>query len=231
MNIYKTTDNLDLIRLLEQFEILTYEAKNQLAEEINYRKLKVDVNKFNLLKTYLKNRNKELNHFTHLDKIGFSYIEHSQNSFEINRLNRAKNGNLLSGVIGFFLIGISILIFTQLYIWYKQNEFDYTLIKISSIILFIILFRYGIEFVINSFKRLENYSNFKFLIEDNKVTLNKKVNSKLVQIQKPVNLLILEKSKKEVCLKLEGIEIFKIIDPNLKDAKTVEAIYNNAITR
>ena len=201
--MYKEKNNKELIELLEMHDKLTFQAQLNLRTELSIRKLEVNTSD---LEDAINTKVSEIENLDYLKDIGFE-SEKDGKSIKITRTNKAVLLDVTAIILGIIfcyigLIGISGVI--NLF----SNGAEFNIVTLIWQLVMVSIGYLGIK-LLGGIKRLIDYSGFEFLNNKGNITLKKRFDTKLVEIQKDESLLELEKQSEYLSLKLENDEVFK----------------------
>ncbi len=216
--MYKEKTDRELIELSTMHEKLTFQAQLDLLEELNHRNI---VEKAKDLEYTIEKTMSEIKNLKYLKDIGFT-IKKLGDSLIITRTLKAIIVDVIASVFGILfcivgLFGILGLIGS----FFNETEFNLSslvgeLARIGVGIL-------GVRFL-KGIKRLIDYFGFELQNTNGIIILKKRFDLKLVEIQKNVSFLNLEKQADRLSLRLEKDEIFNGNAKNLIQNMTLNEL-------
>jgi len=221
MNYYSQLTNDEILNVLNKYDLLTFNAKVKLKEELSKRE-KINKNeKIILLDKSIKSFYKKIKNLEFFDKIGYKIKWLDQDSFQVTRSNKAIIIDLLTIFIGFILIFISMIFLLTTFFNYYIDDY-----QINFFILIISIFSciQGFRFLNNGLIRFIDNYRFNFFVNKNEIRLTKFMGYKIREFINDTSSVYIEKSYNETFIKSNNIEIFKVSSKNLISKLTLEAI-------
>ena len=216
--MYKNLSDRALIDLLAIHKKLTLQSQLNLRTKLNHRN--IDENTEELEQTINKTFS-EIENLDYLKSLGFK-AEKFGESIKITRSNKAVFMDILAVflgivfcVIGFF--GIIGLIGS----FSSESEFSFLsfIVEIAMLTIGIL----GIKFL-GGINRLIDYSGFELINNNGIITLKKRFDTKLVEIQKNESMITLTEESDLMTLKLDDDKILSTNSNNLIQKMTISEL-------
>jgi len=216
--MYKDKTDSELIELLTKYKKLTFQSQIHLLDEISHRNIQDSIVD---LKIAINKTKKEIENLDYLKNLGFK-AEKLGNSIRITRTQKAVLTDIVASVLGivFCLIGI-FGVFGLIGSFSSESEFSMLslIIQIGRIVIGTV----GVSFL-NGIKRLINYAGFKLENSNGTITLKKRFDAKLVEIQKSQSLLELKEQSGVLTLYLENHAILSANTNNIIHKTTISEL-------
>lgn len=213
--MYKENTNRELSDLLERHESLTFNSQINLQGELKRRGI---LENTDYLNRTIDRKFKKIKNFDYLDDLGFE-IEQIGDSIKITRTSKAIMIDLIALFLGviFCVLGIYGV---SLFINELVNGNEVNPVGLVVGIAYANLGLLGIKFL-NGFKRLFDFMDFELFCSNGIVTLKKRFDLKLVEIEKSTSFLDLEEQSEKLILKLGNDEIFDANSKNIMQRLTI----------
>ncbi len=216
--MYTNKSTSELLELLEQFQMLTFESQLGLNEVLNSRNLGVDKS---ALEQSIASKMEEIQNLYYLKDVGFKATSNAGGLTVTRTLNAVVTdiAAIVFGALVFMLgvYGVGSLV-SMLVNGEEINVFSLAVnFAMASLVMT------GFKFF-NGIKRLFDYAGFQVDNMDGKITLKKRFDLQLEEIKQDVSELILENDEDELVLKLGGYTIFSSNTGNLVQRLTMEEL-------
>lgn len=215
----KTTDG-DLLKILRQCSLLTFESQLSLREEIQKRELQVDLTTLN---DAIANKLAEIKNLEYLKDIGFE-AQRKSNGISVTRTTKAILVDIVSLIFGLVVFFIGVYGIVNLVMTFVNNE-DLDVFTLAYKFAIAALIFIAIGFF-NGLKRLFNYSGFQLSNDEGALILKKRFDVKLEEIKANAADLFVETNEEILSLKLGEETIFTANADNLIQAMTLKELAN-----
>ncbi len=215
---YKEKTNRELIELLAIHKKLTFQSQLNLKEELNHRNIQDNTSE---LKNTINSKISEIENLEYLKNIGFK-AEKLNDSIKVTRTQKAVLIDMVSIFFGiiFCIIGFfGVLSLVNSF----STENDFSLFSLIIEIGMIVIGYIGVKFL-NGISRLIDYSGFELSNAKRTITLKKRFDTKLVEIQKNESLLELKEESKLITLRLDNIDVFNANKSNIVQRMTMHEL-------
>jgi len=216
--MYEEATNKEVLEILDQCRLLTYESQIALKETLENRQIRVDST---VLEQYLGNINTQIANFELLEAIGFKLVE-TKEGFVITRTSKAVWQDVMAIVVGllFLLLGVygvasSISIFL--------NNEESTILTLAINFAMAGLIFLGIK-CLSSINRIVDYWGFKVERIKNEVVLTKRFDLNLTHIKGATATVTLVKEDQTFYLNLGNKVVLTSNTGNYKQEKTLERL-------
>lgn len=217
-NMYNDKTDKEILEVLEQHALLTFESQLQLKEEINRRGLSLDISS---LDAAIDDKIARIKNFEHLKDFGFK-AETIDNKFLVTRTLNAILTDVFAVLLGLviFFIGVNGII-NLIMIFINGDEIDVFTLAVKFAMAGLIFI--GIRFF-SGLKRLFDYAGFELARKDGDITLKKRFDVKLEEIKAKASDLFLERKEDDLELKLGNQVVFTSNAENLVQRMTLEEL-------
>lgn len=218
MDMYIKRTNSELIEILYQQSLLTFESQLSLREEIKKRDIQVDLSP---LETSISNKLTQIKNLEYLKDFGFKADKNSD-GITVTRTNKALFTDVIAIVLGVivFLIGI-----------YGCINLVFTFINGDELDVFTLAYKFAIAGCIfigigffSGLKRVFDYSGFELTNFNGLITLKKRFDLKLEEIKANASELFVETDEDTLFLKLGNQTIFTSNADNLVQTLTLKEL-------
>ena len=218
MDMYIKRTNSELIEILYQQSLLTFESQLSLREEIKKRDIQVDLSP---LETSISNKLTQIKNLEYLKDFGFKADKNSD-GITVTRTNKAFFTDVIAIVLGVivFLIGI-----------YGCINLVFTFINGDELDVFTLAYKFAIAGCIfigigffSGLKRVFDYSGFELTNFNGLITLKKRFDLKLEEIKANASELFVETDEDTLFLKLGNQTIFTSNADNLVQTLTLKEL-------
>lgn len=216
--MYKDKTGKELLELLEQQSLLTFESQLLLKDEIRERGIIADTSE---LDKTIADKVKRIKDFEYLKDFGFK-AETVDNKFLVTRTLNATLTDLFAVVLGLivFLIGVNGVV-NLILTFVNGEELDVFTLAVKFIVAGLIFV--GFRFF-SGLKRLFDYSGFQLARIDGDITLKKRFDIKLEEIKAKASDLFLHRDGEDMELKLGDEVIFSSNAESLVQRMTLEEL-------
>ena len=218
MDMYIKRTNSELIEILYQQSLLTFESQLSLREEIKKRDIQVDLSP---LETSISNKLTQIKNLEYLKDFGFKADKNSD-GITVTRTNKALFTDVIAIVLGVivFLIGI-----------YGCINLVFTFINGDELDVFTLAYKFAIAGCIfigigffSGLKRVFDYTGFELSTLNGLITLKKRFDVKLEEIKANASELFIETDEETLYLKLGNQTIFTSNADNLVQTLTLKEL-------
>ncbi|WP_116771077.1 hypothetical protein [Maribacter litoralis] len=214
--MYSNRTNSELIAIMNQHSLLTFEAQLSLQDELQKRAVVVDMSDLNAT---IANKRAQIQNLEYLKDFGFQ-ANRTEDGLTVTRTNKALFTDILAVIVGLlvFLLGI-----------YGCINLVYTFINGDELDVFTLAYKFamaGLLFIGFSFfsglQRLFDFYGFELRKSNSSVTLKKRFDVKLEEINIDPADVHLEEDEDVLALKLGRETIFTSNSGNLIQTFTLQ---------
>ncbi|WP_430429477.1 hypothetical protein [Maribacter litoralis] len=214
--MYSDRTNSELIEIMNQHSLLTFEAQLSLQDELQKRAVVVDMSDLN---TTIANKRVQIKNLDYLKDFGFQ-ANRTADELTVTRTQKALFTDILAVIVGLlvFLLGI-----------YGCINLVYTFINGDELDVFTLAYKFamaGLLFIGFSFfsglQRLFDFYGFELRKSNSSVTLKKRFDVKLEEIKIDPADVHLEEDEDILALKLGRETIFTSNSGNLIQTLTLQ---------
>ncbi len=218
--MYSDKTNYDLLEILEQLHMLTFESQLELSEELATRNLKTEKK---VVDEAIAQKITQIKNLEYLKDFGFT-AELKNNGVVVKRTSKAVITDIFAVIAGLivFLIGVygiaslvSVLI----------NGEDINVFSLAVNLAMASLVLTGFKFF-NGIKRLLDYWGFELSNSEGIITLKKRFDLKLEQIKEKASELFLDTQEDQMVLKLGNHTIFSSSVESIIQRMTLQELAN-----
>lgn len=216
--MYKDKTDKELLEVLEQHSLLTFESQLILKEEIKNRGIIVDTSG---LDAAITDKIKRIKNFEFLKDFGFK-AETVENRFLVTRTLNAILTDVFAVILGLiiFLVGVYGVV-NLVMTFVNGDEVDVFTLAVKFIMAGLIFV--GFRFF-SGLKRLFDYTGFELSRKDGDITLKKRFDIKIEEIKAKASDLLLNREEGDLELKLGNEVIFTSNAENLVQRMTLEEL-------
>lgn len=216
--MYSDRTNSELLGILEQYSLLTFESQLSLRDELKKRAIVVDTAD---LEASISQKLAEIKDLYYLKDFGFQ-ADRTVDGLTITRTNKAMVTDAFALLMGLlvFLIGIYGCI-DLVMMFVNGNELDVFTLAFKFAMAALIFI--GIGFF-SGLKRLFDYSGFQLSNLEGMIVLKKRFDVKLEEIKASASDLFLETDEDTLSLKLGSQTIFTSNADNLIQTMTLKEL-------
>lgn len=216
--MYSEKSNKELLELLEQAQMLTFESQLNLNEELNIRKIPVDKS---VLEDIITEKLASIKNLDYLKDFGFE-ASFEEDGVVVTRTVRAILLDVLAVIVGLLVFFVGVYgIASLVSIVVNGEEINVFSLAIDFAMASLILT--GFKFF-GGLKRLLDFSGFQLSNNKGLVTLKKRIDLKLEEIQKTSADIGLESDGDVMSLKLGEYTIFTSNAENLTQRMTIKEL-------
>ena len=216
--MYKEKTDRELIELLAIHKKLTFQSQLNLKAELNHRNIQENITD---LENTISEKISEIKNLDYLENLGFK-ADKFGDSIKVTRTDKAVLVDIVAIVLGiiFCLIGFFGILGL---IGSFSSESEFSIFSLITEIGMIAIGILGVKFL-SGIKRLIDYAGFELLNNNGTITLKKRFDTKLVEIQKNESLLELKEQSELMTLKLENDEILSANTNNIIQKMTISEL-------
>jgi hypothetical protein len=218
--MYSEKTNKELVEFLEQAHMLTFESQLNLNDEFNTRKLPVDKSG---LESLISEKLERIKNLEYLKDFGF-VAELQEDRVVITRTTRAKLLDIFAVVVGLLVFLAGVYGVASLVSIVVNGE-DINVFTLAIDFAMASLLLTGFRFF-SGLKRLLDFSGFQLSHTQGLVTLKKRMDLKLEEIQKAASDIALVTDGDVMSIMLGKHTIFKSNAENLIQRMTLEELAN-----
>ena len=216
--MYIKRTNSELIEILYQQSLLTFESQISLREEIKKRDIQVDLSP---LEVSISSKLTQIKNLEYLKDFGFKADKNSD-GITVTRTNKALFTDVIAIILGVivFLIGI-----------YGCINLAFTFINGDELDVFTLAYKFAIAGCIfigigffSGLKRVFDYSGFELTNFNGLITLKKRFDLKLEEIKANASEIFVETDEDTLFLKLGNQTIFTSNADNLVQTLTLKEL-------
>ena len=216
--MYSDRTNSELIEIMNQHSLLTFEAQLSLQEELQKRAVVVDLSDLN---TTIANKRAQIQNLEYLKDFGFQ-ANRTVDGFTVTRTQKALFTDVLAVIVGLlvFLLGV-----------YGCISLVYTFINGDELDVFTLAYKFamaGLIFIGFSFfsglQRLFDFYGFELRKANGSITLKKRFDVKLEEVQINATDIHLEEDEDILAIKLGHETIFTSNGGNLIQTLTLQEL-------
>ena len=217
--MYSKRTNSELLGILEQYDLLTFESQLNLRDEFKKRKIVVDTSD---LEMSISQKLSEIRDLFYLKDFGFEADRTADGGLTITRTKKAMLTDVVALFMGLlvFLIGI-----------YGCIDLVMTFINGEELDVFTLAFKFAMAALLfiglgffSGLKRLFDYAGFKLSNLNGTIILKKRFDVKLEEIKANTSDLFLETDEDTLFLKLANRTIFTSNADNLIQSMTLKEL-------
>ena len=216
--MYSDRTNSELIEIMNQHSLLTFEAQLSLQEELQKRAVVVDLSDLN---TTIANKRAQIQNLEYLKDFGFQ-ANRTVDGFTVTRTQKALFTDVLAVIVGLlvFLLGV-----------YGCINLVYTFINGDELDVFTLAYKFamaGLIFIGFSFfsglQRLFYFYGFELRKANGSITLKKRFDVKLEEVQINATDIHLEEDEDILAIKSGHETIFTSNGGNLIQTLTLQEL-------
>lgn len=216
--MYSDKTKKELLEILEQYHMLTFESQLSLNWELESRGLVVDKSELELA---IEVKMSQINELEYLNELGFNATT-VNGVVTVTRTSNAIFADIVAVIFGVlvFLLGVyGVGSLVSLFVNGEEiNVFSLAVnLAMASLVLL------GFKFL-NGIQRLIDFSGFKLSNHEGTITLKKRFDLKLEEIKEKTSELFLETDEDEVTLKLGEHTILNSNADNIIQRLTIERL-------
>ena len=216
--MYSDRTKKELLEILEQYHMLTFESQLSLNAELESRGLVVDKSELELA---IKVKVSQINNLDYLNDLGFK-ARTDNGILTITRTSNAVFADIIAVMFGVlvFLLGVyGVGSLVSMFVNGEEINVFSLAVNLGMASLVILGFKF-----FNGIKRLIDFAGFRVSNHDGNITLKKRYDLKLEEIKEKASELFLETDEGELVLKLGKHTILNSNAENLVQRLTLEQL-------
>jgi hypothetical protein len=206
--MYQNKNDRQLLELVSIHKKLTFQAQLYLKREIDKRQLDTDLTDFHQT---IEDKRSKINNLDYLENMGFQ-SQDTNNSIEITRTTRAIIMDVVAIIVGLLFLVIGIYAVVTLVDSFNSEE-AFNIFELLLNVGLAYLGILGFQFL-SGMNRLIDHSGFKLLGLDQMITLRKRFDMTLSEIQKAPSSIHLDNSEEEITLQMDDVDIISTYSDN-----------------
>lgn len=218
--MYSDRTKKELLEILEQYHMLTFESQLSLNGELEFRGLVVDKSE---LERTIEVKLSQINNLDYLNDLGFKATTDNGN-LTITRTSNAILADVIAVIFGVLVFLLGVYGAGSLVSMFVNGE-EINVFSLAVNLAMASLILVGFNFF-NGIKRLIDFAGFRLSNIEGTITLKKRFDLKLEEIKAKASELFLETDEEELILKLGGYEILNSNADNLIQRLTIEQLTN-----
>lgn len=216
--MYKEKTDIELIELLTIHKKLTFQSQLSLKTELNHRNVQENMAD---LENTINEKVFKIENLNYLKNLGFK-ADKLGNSIKVTRTDKAVFIDIVAIVFGIIFCLIGFFGFIGLIVLFL-SESKFSMFSIIKGTIMIVIGILGVKFL-SGIKRLIDYAGFELLKNNGTITLKKRFDTKLVEIEKSQSLLELKEQSEVMTLKLENDDILSANANNIIQKMTISEL-------
>ena len=214
--MYNDRTKKELLEILEQYQMLTFESQLSLNSELESRGLVVDKSELELA---IEVKMSQINNLEYLDQLGFNATI-DNHSITVTRTMSAVVADAIAVVFGVLVFLLGVYGVSSLVSMFVNGE-DINVFSLAVNLAMSTLILVAFSFF-NGIKRLIDFAGFRLSNHDGTITMKKRFDLKLEEIKEKASELFLETDEEELVLKLGDYAVFNSNADNLIQRLTIE---------
>jgi len=214
--MYNDRTKKELLEILEQYQMLTFESQLSLNAELESRGLVVDKSELELA---IEVKMSQINNLEYLDQLGFNATIDDE-SITVTRTTSAVVADAIAVVFGVLVFLLGVYGVSSLVSMFVNGE-DINVFSLAINLAMSTLILVAFSFF-NGIKRLIDFAGFRLSNHDGTITMKKRFDLKLEEIKEKASELFLETDEEELVLKLGDYAVFNSNADNLIQRLTIE---------
>lgn len=214
--MYNDRTKKELLEILEQYQMLTFESQLSLNAELESRGLVVDKSELDLA---IEVKMSQINNLEYLDQLGFNATI-DNHSITVTRTMSAVVADVIAVVFGVLVFLLGVYGVSSLVSMFVNGE-DINVFSLAVNLAMSTLILVAFSFF-NGIKRLIDFAGFRLSNHDGTITMKKRFDLKLEEIKEKASELFLETDEEELVLKLGDYAVFNSNADNLVQRLTIE---------
>lgn len=216
--MYNDRTKKELLEILEQYQMLTFESQLSLNAELESRGLVVDKSELELA---IEVKMSQINNLEYLDQLGFNATI-DNHSITVTRTMSAVVADAIAVVFGVLVFLLGVYGVSSLVSMFVNGE-DINVFSLAVNLAMSTLILVAFSFF-NGIKRLIDFAGFRLSNHDGTITMKKRFDLKLEEIKEKASELFLETDEEELVLKLGDYAVFNSNADNLIQRLTIEQL-------
>ncbi len=216
--MYSDRTKKELLEILEQYHMLTFESQLSLNAELESRGLVVDKSELELA---IEVKMSQINELEYLKELGFNVFK-DNDGVTVTRTSNAIFQDVIAVIFGvlIFLLGVyGVGSLVSLFV--NGEEVNVFTLAVNLAMASLVLL--GFKFL-NGIQRLIDFTGFRLSNHDGTITLKKRYDLKLEEIKEKASELFLEIDEDELILKLGEHTILNSNSDNIIQRLTLEQL-------
>ncbi|MEN8900280.1 MAG: hypothetical protein ABF247_03155 [Nonlabens sp.] len=206
--MYQDKSDHQLLELVSIHKKLTFQAQLYLKREIDKRQLDADFTNFHQT---IEDKRSKINNLDYLENMGFQSLN-SNDSIEITRTKSAVIMDVVAIVVGLLFVLIGVYAIVTLVDSFNSDE-AFNIFELLLNVGLAYLGILGFQFL-SGINRLIDHSGFKLLGLGQMITLRKRFDMTLSEVQKEPSSIHLHNSEEEITLQMDDVNIISTYSDN-----------------
>lgn len=216
--MYKEKTDRELIELVKIQNKLTFESQLSLKSEFDTRDIDIDILE---LENSIDEKTKKIKNLDYLKEIGFQ-LENNNDYLKISRTTKAMLIDLLAIFLGFLFCCVGFYGISGI-IGDYSNEVDFNTALFVVRVMMIGIGYIGLKFL-NGIKRLIDFSDFELIKIKEIITLKKRFDISISQIEINKSLIYLKEENDFIKLKIKETDVLSVSVDNLIHKMTLKEL-------
>lgn len=216
--MYKEKTDRELIELVKIQNKLTFESQLSLKSEFDTRDIDIDILE---LENSIDEKTKKIKNLDYLKEIGFQ-LENNNDYLKISRTTKAMLIDLLAIFLGFLFCCVGFYGISGI-IGDYSNEVDFNTALFVLRVMMIGIGYIGLKFL-NGIKRLIDFSDFELIKIKEIITLKKRFDISISQIEINKSLIYLKEENDFIKLKIKETDVLSVSVDNLIHKMTLKEL-------
>jgi len=218
--MYGDKSTKELLEILEQYHMLTFESQLSLNAELESRDLLMDKSELELA---IEVRMSQINKLEYLKELGFKAVM-DNGMITVTRTDNAVFADVVAVIFGVLVFGLGVYGAGSLVSMFVNGE-DINVFSLAVNLAMSGLVLLGFKFF-SGIQRLVDFSGFQLSNQAGDITLKKRFDLRLEEIKERASELFLEDNEEELVLKLGEHTVFNSNADNLIQRLTIEQLTN-----
>jgi hypothetical protein len=218
--MYGDKSTKELLEILEQYHMLTFESQLSLNAELESRDLLMDKSELELA---IEVRMSQINKLEYLKELGFKAVM-DNGMITVTRTDNAVFADVVAVIFGVLVFGLGVYGAGSLVSMFVNGE-DINVFSLAVNLAMSGLVLLGFKFF-SGIQRLVDFSGFQLSNQAGDITLKKRFDLRLEEIKEKASELFLEDNEEELVLKLGEHTVFNSNADNLIQRLTIEQLTN-----
>lgn len=216
--MYNDRTKKELLEILGQYQMLTFESQLSLNAELESRGLVVDKSELELA---IEVKMSQINNLEYLNQLGFNATIDTD-SVTVRRTSSAVVADVIAVIFGVLVFLLGVYGVGSLVSMFVNGE-GINVFSLAVNLAMSTLILVGFNFF-SGVKRLIDFAGFRLSNHDGSITMKKRFDLKLEEIKEKASELFLETDDKELVLKLGDYAVFNSNADNLIQRLTIEQL-------
>lgn len=218
--MYGDKSTKELLEILEQYHMLTFESQLSLNAELESRDLLMDKSELELA---IEVRMSQINKLEYLKELGFKAVM-DNGTITVTRTDNAVFADVVAVIFGVLVFGLGVYGAGSLVSMFVNGE-DINVFSLAVNLAMSGLVLLGFKFF-SGIQRLVDFSGFQLSNQAGDITLKKRFDLRLEEIKEKASELFLDDNEEELVLKLGEHTVFNSNADNLIQRLTIEQLTN-----